>query len=327
MRATAIAPANIALIKYWGKRDAALNLPLNDSISLNLSAAATTTTVEFVDQLADEMRINGQDISGAELEKISRHLDLIAAKLGVERARARMSSSNSFPTASGIASSASGFAALTAAAVSALGHELPEKELSILARRGSGSACRSIPDGFVKWNRGHADNDSFAYSLYPANYWAIRDVVAIFGQEKKKVSSSAGHEIAATSPLLPCRVRFVERSIGEIEQSLADRDFTKFGTILESDGLNMHAVMLTSRPAIMYWQPETVALMHQVYDWRRSGLEAYFTIDAGPNVHVICQEKDAADCRAKLAVFPGVREIIENVPAQGVRLTAAEPGF
>ncbi len=321
MRATAVAPANIAFIKYWGKSNAALNLPLNDSVSMNLSAAHTTTTVEFIPDLAkDEVRINGEPAIGREQERVSRHLDRIASYLSVDRVRAKVESKNSFPTASGIASSASGFAALTLAAAVALGKQLSEKEISILARQGSGSACRSIPGGFVKWQKGSNNEDSFAFSLYPADYWKLHDFIVIFDQGKKKILSSEGHELAATSPLLPSRLAYLPNMTREIEQALVDKDFTKLGSITEADTMSMHAIMLTSQQALLYWEPETVVLMRQVYEWRQSGLEVYFTIDAGSSVHVICQENDALELQEKLSFFAGAKQIIVNVPSGGTRL-------
>jgi diphosphomevalonate decarboxylase len=320
MRATATAPANIALIKYWGKKDAGLRLPANNSISINLSGITTVTAVEFSDGLGeDRISIDGRLVTGVEHERIVAHLDRIR-KMADIRTRATVESRNNFPKGTGMASSASGFAALSLAASCAAGLSLSEKKLSILARLGSGSACRSIPSGFVEWRAGTSDSTSYAYSLFPADYWDIRDVIAIVGSDVKKISSTEGHSSVASSPLFIARIKGMPQKIKKIKEAIRNKDFSAFGEVSEAEALNMHAIMMTSRPALIYWTPTTLRVMHQIIDWRSGGLESYFTIDAGPNVHVLCLAKDALKLEQRLSGIEGVQKVIVNQPANGATL-------
>jgi len=318
-KVTAKAPANIAFIKYWGKKDEKLRLPANSSISMNLSGACTTTSVEFDKRLAkDEFFIDGESLAVEERDRLSKHLDLIRKKAGL-RVFAEVRSKNNFPKGVGIASSASGFAALTMAAAKAAGLGLSEKELSILARLGSGSACRSIPDGFVEWRTGKRSKDSYAYSLFPPEYWDICDLIAVVGEKEKKVSSTEGHALAQSSPFYRARIIGIPKKIREIKKALKDKDFTKFGEVSEREAINMHAVMMTSNPPLYYWSPQTQAVILAVEEWRDSGLEVYFTIDAGPSVHLICKSNGIAKVRKCLSGIMGIKRVIINYPAAGAR--------
>ncbi len=217
---TAAACANLAFVKYWGKRDAALNIPLNNSISMNLSAAQTITTVTLDAALqADVVLLDGQAASAGFAARVSRHLDRLRARARMQQ-RMRVETRNTFPASTGFASSASGFAALTVAGSTALGLDLSERELSILARQGSGSACRSIPAGYVEWQAGTSDADSYAQTLAPAEHWDLRDVAVLVSETPKQVPSSQGHELAYNSPfwearqaLLPGRLERVRAAI------------------------------------------------------------------------------------------------------------------
>lgn len=320
MKAKAQAPANIAFIKYWGKRDGKLRIPANSSISMNLSNAYTVTTVEFDSKIkGDTIVIDNRKIIGDEKERISQHLTRIR-KLAKIKSFTKVVSQNNFPKASGIASSASGFAALTLAASKAANLNLSEKELSILARLGSGSACRSIPDGFVEWEEGSSSQSSYAHSLYPPDYWAICDLVVIVGEASKKVSSTEGHVIAESSPFYKPRIEGIKDKIKDLKNALKNKDFTKFGETLEAEALNMHTVMMTSKPPLYYWQPETLKIMLAVIELRNKGIEAYFTIDAGPNVHVICQAKDVLKVKNRLKEISGIKRTIINRPSLGARV-------
>lgn len=317
---TAKAPANIAFIKYWGKKDEKLRLPMNNSISMNLSEVYTTTSVEFSKNLkSDTLKIDGKVPEDKEKERVVKHLNLIRS-LAKTDLKARVESRNNFPKGTGLASSASGFAALTLAASGAAGLNLSEKELSIIARLGSGSACRSLPDGFAEWKAGDSSETSYAYSLYPPNYWDICDVIAIVGEASKKVSSTEGHVLAESSPFFRARISGMPKKVNEIKKALKEKDFTRFGEILEEEAVNMHAVMMTSKPALYYWLPETLITIISIIKWRDEGLESYFTIDAGPNVHVICQAKYAPRIKRRLVKLNGVKRVVINKPSTGARL-------
>lgn len=319
-KATGKAPANIAFIKYWGKKDPNLRLPLNSSISMNLSNVFTLTTVEFLSELdEDEIEMERERIVGKEAGRIITHLNRVRKLAGI-KFKARAKTKNNFPKGTGIASSASGFAALTLAATLAAGLDLSEKELSVLARLGSGSACRSIPDGFVEWIKGSSHKTSYAHSLYPPDYWQLVDVIAVVTKKGKKVSSTEGHGRAKSSLFSAARVRAMETKVRLLKKALKEKNFTKLGEIIEEETLNMHAVMMTSKPSIIYWLPKTIQLMLAIRLWRQQGLESYFTIDAGATVHIICLKKDVGRVKEKVFRIKGIDRLIVNYPAPGVKL-------
>lgn len=319
-KATAVACANIAFIKYWGKRDAELNLPANSSLSMNLDRLTTVTTVEFSPDYHDDLVIlDGREERGAARQRIVTHLGRVRAMAGL-RAKARVISENSFPTGAGLASSASGFAALSLAASKAAGLELSEKELSILARFGSGSACRSIPGGFTEWTAGTCSEESFAKQVAPPEHWELRDVIAIVSRAHKRIGSTEGHSLASTSHLHQARVASVADRLAQAKTALLGKDLTTLGRLIEEDAVSMHAVMMTSRPPIYYWLPSSVRLIHKVQSWRAEGLEVYFTFDAGPNVHLICQAADQAELERRLKDVEQVLEVIVGGPGPGARL-------
>lgn len=320
MKAKATAPANIAFIKYWGKVDEKLRLPANSSISMNLSNCSTTTTVEFnKNYKKDRFILDGKEASGVELERVTKHLSIIR-KIAKIKTFATIKSRNNFPKASGIASSASGFAALTLAGAAAAGLKLTERELSILARIGSGSACRSIPEGFVEWKFGKTDKESYARSLYPAKYWNLYDLIAVVGCGVKKISSTEGHALAGSSPFYKTRILGMPKKIREFKSALKNKDFTKFGEIVEAEAINMHTVMMTGKPPLYYWLPETLEVMALVVEMREKGIESYFTIDAGPNVHIICERKNVSKIKKEIARIKSVKSVIENCVGQGAHL-------
>jgi diphosphomevalonate decarboxylase len=318
-KATAKAPSNIAFVKYWGKKDEALRLPENGSLSMNLSDLTTTTTVQFSEELnEDSVTINGIADAG-EISAVTRHLDRIR-KLAQSALHAKVVSINSFPAGTGLSSSASGFAALTVAAAKAAGLEYTQKDLSILARQGSGSACRSIPDGFVEWLDGDASETSYALSLYPSSWWDIADVVAVVNLGKKDISTTKGMSLAPSSPFHETRLYNMYKKIALAKDLLAKRDFTAFGELAEREALEMHAVMLTSKPALIYWTPGTLRVMKLVHKWRGEGLEVYFTINTGQDIHLIVQGRDVDGLKHKLSDIDDVRSVIVNRPADGTRL-------
>ena len=314
MKVTAVAPSNIAFIKYWGKTDEDLKIPENGSISMNLSNLLTTTTVEFSsDFKEDSVTINNEN-DLKQSSKVIKQLDLIRKKANIFL-KVKVVSKNNFPDGTGLSSSASGFAALTLATTKALGLELNEKELSMLARQGSGSACRSIPDGFVEWV------EEGAKSLYPSDYWNIVDVVAIISQVKKDISSTDGQKFATTSPFFQTRLNNINEKILRLKKALEVKNFTEFGKIIEGEALELHAIMLTSTPSLIYWQPETIKLMKLVKKWRTEGLEVYFTVNTGQDIHLIVEEKNKDKLIYRLKEIKEIKKFIVNRPAIGVRLT------
>jgi diphosphomevalonate decarboxylase len=308
--ATAQASPNIAFIKYWGNRDNILRLPMNGSISMNLDGLYTRTTVSFQHSLPfDELIINGHEIRGAGLDRISYMLDIIRSMAKLHE-RAEVMSENNFPSGAGIASSAAAFAALAMAGSKAAGLNPSEPELSRLARRGSGSASRSIPGGYVEWQAGTSDEDSFAFSIAEPGHWDLVDCVAIVSASHKKTGSTEGHFIAATSPLQAARIADAPRRLEICRNAILARDFNAFSSIVELDSDMMHAVMMTSRPALHYWKPASLEVMHCVRQWRMEGIPVCYTVDAGPNVHVICLEPEAHIIDKRLREIAGVENVL-----------------
>jgi len=321
LKATAIAPSNIAFIKYWGKKNQELKLPENPSISMTLDdTISTQTTVEFCsDFTADMVTIDGTD-NPLKTARVIKHLDRIRRMAGTSH-KAKVVSYNSFPSGTGISSSASGFAALSVAATTALGLDLSEKQLSILARQGSGSACRSIAGGFVQWLDGDTDATSFGQQIYAQNHWDIVDIVAVISTGVKDVSSTQGQKSARTSPFYQARLDGISTKMKQIRTAIATKNFTAFGKILEADALEMHAVMLTSHPSLIYWTEGTLQLMKLVKKWRKEGLEVYFTINTGQDTHLICEEKTLPQLSTKISKLPFIRQTLISRTGSGTRLT------
>lgn len=319
-KATALAHSNIAFVKYWGHADAVLRLPANPTLSVNLSGLDTQTTVEFDAALiSDELTIDGQRATEKARQRVSIHLDHVRT-LAQTDLHARVVSCNSFPVGAGLASSASAFAALTLAATAALGLSMSEAQLSALARLGSGSASRSIPAGFVEWVQGAEHHTSYARSIAPPEHWALCDCIAIADAEHKAVGSTEGHARAHTSPLHGARVADITARLESCKAAILACDLDALGEIMEADAVMMHAVAMTSRPPIYYWTPATLRIMRAVVDWRIEGLPVYYTIDAGPNVHCLCENKHADEVRQRLEGLAGVKKVRVACPGSGARL-------
>jgi diphosphomevalonate decarboxylase len=320
LTATAIAHPNIAFIKYWGNKDDDLRLPSNGSISMNLDGLTTQTCVEFDGNLSkDILFINNEPIHGPALERVIQFLDLVRLKTG-KRLYANIESENNFPMSAGIASSASAFAALALAASSALKVNSMEKELSRLARRGSGSACRSIPTGFVEWQAGKDDDDSFALSIAEPDHWEIIDCIAIIKTVHKKIGSTEGHQLADSSPLQDARIQDSPRRLEICREAIIHKDFDHLANIVELDSNLMHAVMMTSTPALFYWEPASFSIMRMVQDCRTQGLPVCYTMDAGPNVHILCLSSAMEEIKKKLHLIEEVQEVLISKPGSGAKL-------
>ncbi|NQS91894.1 MAG: diphosphomevalonate decarboxylase, partial [Chloroflexi bacterium] len=322
--AAAAAHPNIAFIKYWGNQDDELRIPSNGSLSMNLNGLETKTTVSFdTDLEGDHLILNDQTAGADALARVSRLLDRIR-KLGEVSTPARVTSENNFPTGTGIASSASAFAALTLAAATALGLCLTEKELSQLARTGSGSASRSVPGGFVEWQAGMDHDSSFATSLASPEHWDLVDFIVLISREHKKTGSSRGHLLAESSPLQAARVGDAPRRLDICRKALLEKDFEIFAEIVEQDSNLMHGVMMTSTPPLYYWQPGTLEIIQAVQGWRKDGLKVCFTIDAGPNVHLICPKSASEAVKRKLSALANIKSILKCTPGGPASLLEPE---
>ncbi len=321
-RATAIASPNIAFIKYWGDHDPALRLPANASLSMTLASLQTETTVIFDDRLeTDQIEIDGSPAAEKAANRVTLHLDLIRTMSG-DPTFASICSQSNFPAGAGIASSASAFAALSAAASAAAGLELDEKQLSILARRGSGSAARSIFGGFVQLFTGKLNEDGYAEQLAPADHWQLIDLIAVVRKEHKSTGSSEGHQLAPTSPIQAARVQDTARRQEICKRAILQKDFQALAQIVEQDSNLMHSVMMTSDPPLLYLEPESISIMKHVTQWREDGLDVCYTIDAGPNVHCICSADDSIEVEHQLRSIDGILDILRCAPGNGVALSA-----
>jgi len=340
-RATVSAPANIALVKYWGARDIARVVPFNPSISMTLEVCRSTTTVEPiplpVSATAERPNVPGEGDEiwlvedGARIPapaafatRIEGHLEVLRRRTGTGE-HFRVATSNSFPAAAGLASSASGFAALACAVVRAL--EIPEEtvdDLSVLARlSGSGSAARSVLGGYVEWPgdgmpEGSA-GDGPARQLAPAGHWDLRDVIALVQDGAKEVSSLEGHRRAPGSPHFTRRLECLPERLAGIRRAIAERDAETLGRLLEQDAIDLHAIAMTSEPPIFYWRPATLAVLEEVRALRRTGHAAWYTMDAGANVHVLCGPRDEDAVAERLASIAGVHGVIRDRAGDGPR--------
>ena len=319
--ATAAACANIAFIKYWGNQNEKLRLPSNPSLSMNLAGLETVTTVEFVDGAeSDVVVIGGETQTGQARERVVGHLDLIRARAGHQRP-ARVESRNNFPAGAGIASSASAFAALTLAGTAAAGLTLSERELTVLARLGSGSAARSIPTGFVELCAGPASDSAYAESIAPPDHWNLVDVIAVVSQKHKAVGSTSGHALAPTSPLQPARVATTAQRLERCKEAVQSHNFSLLADSVELDSNLMHAVMMTSTPALFYWEPITLAIMKSVRRCRAEDKVAVcYTIDAGANVHCLCLPEAAPEVERRLRDNLDVTRLLIAHPGGPARL-------
>lgn len=327
MRATALANSNIAIIKYWGKRDEKLILPRNSSLSFTMDEQLQTkTTVEFNDSYDNDMvYIDNEKANEKETARVSAFLDLIREKAGIS-SKATVISKNTFPKAAGMASSASAFAALAAAASKAAGLNLSLTEISILARQGSGSAIRSIYGGAVKWEMGKkADgSDSIAVQVVSKGHWPeIRNVIGLLTKKEKKVSSRAGMaETVKTSTLYEARLAHVHERLAVAEDAIKKKDFNRLAEVIMRESDNMHAVMLDTYPPIIYLNDTAKAVMESVIEFNAKKGENViaYTFDAGPNPHLYTTEKYVSEAIAILEAND-IKEHIVCKVGDGVRFS------
>lgn len=339
--ATAVAPANIAFIKYWGASDLARAVPVNPSISMTLSECVSRTTVDFdpASRADDEVRIGRVEAPGGWADpgpsfsqRVLAHLAELRRRHGLEsdRGHFRVVTENSFPAAAGMASSASGFSALAVAVAGALGAEPTAEELSALARSsGSGSASRSVMGGYVEWSVDPGDDgddaeDPRARQLFPADHWRLCDVIAVVETGAKDVSSLEGHRRAPSSPYFERRLEELPRRLDTVRRGLAERDFDLLGSTVEEEAIDLHLIAMSSRPAVYYWSPATLAVLAAVRDLRREGVAAWSTMDAGANVHVITPPENEAAVADRLGDILGVHSVYRDHVGDGPRVEVTD---
>lgn len=326
LKGTARAYTNIALIKYWGKKSDALILPMNNSLSLTLDAFYTDTTVTFSPEFTcDQFYLDGVAQNEKALNKMTAFLDLVRQQANTSL-YAKVESHNHVPTAAGLASSASGLAALAAACNEALQLNLSHTDLSRLARRGSGSACRSIFGGFVEWEQGDSDATSFAVPV-PANGFEqeLAMVFILLNDQQKDVSSRDGMKrTVETSTFYPAWVETAGDDLVKMKEAIKARSFTDLGNIAEANALKMHATTLAATPPFTYWSPESLRAMNVVRALRQQGLECYFTMDAGPNVKVLCKKENSAALTTALTQEFPENQIITAHSGPGVQVIEME---
>ena len=332
MKVTAAANANIALIKYWGRRNDELILPNNNSISFTMDdQLKTVTSVEFIDSLKqDDLFLDGKPATEKEYARVTKFLDIVRSLAETHTKNktkkfAKVVSNNSFPKAAGLASSASGFAALAAAASKAADLELDPKELSALARRGSGSAARSVLGGAVEWLAGKKDdgNDCYAVQLSPSEKWSeLRNVIAISSSHEKKISSTDAMKITVrSSKLYSARLRTVEERLLIVREAIKLNEFEKMAAAIMQESDSMHAVMLDSWPPIVYLNSTSFHIMDKVIELNDSygRSVAAYTFDAGPNAHIYTTSKHENEVKRILSGVEGIEKVLICKVGHGIR--------
>jgi len=320
-QATAVAHPNIALVKYWGKSDVEQNIPAVGSLSITLDGLTTTTSVVFDSELKADVFLLGGRTAPEMADRVTRCLDLVRKRVGVQT-RARVKSDNDFPTAAGLASSASGFAALVVAANAALGAGIEATELADLARRASGSAARSLFGGFVELRlTPDGTHPTETVQILEASDWPLRVAVAVTETGPKEIGSTEGMvRTEQTSPYYANWVNSSEEDLAEARSAVDHRDFEALAGVSESSCLKMHAVMLTARPGLVYWNGATVECIRRVRKLRSEGLSVFFTIDAGPQVKAVCTPEVFDRVAAELAAIEGVQQVLASGLGEGARV-------
>lgn len=309
-RYKAKAHANIALIKYWGKEDEDLIIPNNNSLSMTLENLYTETIVNFSDSNKDLFYLDNNLQDEKETAKISKYIDIFRKLVSSDK-RVEIHSFNHVPTAAGLASSASGFAALSAALNSLFELNYDKENLTKLARLGSGSASRSIYGGFVEWIKGKDHETSFAKKIDDGDF-DIAMIILVLNEEKKDISSrKAMKQTVETSPLYQSFVESSKKDIIAIKKAIKDRDIDEIGKIAEHNAMKMHATMLGSNPPIIYFKEKSIQAINKVKELRKMGFSVYYTMDAGPNVKLIVRKTEVDKIIKELKEFDNI--IISNI--------------
>ncbi|KPN82036.1 MULTISPECIES: diphosphomevalonate decarboxylase [Lactobacillaceae] len=314
---TARAHTNIALVKYWGKENEELIIPANSSLSLTLDEFYTDTSVQFDESLSsDEVTLNGNVVDD---EKITKFMDIIRQKTNINTF-ARIESTNHVPTSAGLASSASAYAALAAAGSKAYGLNLSQKDLSRLARRGSGSATRSIFGGFAAWHKGTDDESSYGYSIEDPVKMDVNMIAIILDNQPKKISSRKGMKISIeTSPYYQSWIQQTTADFQTIEEAIKENDFTTLGKTAELNAMRMHSLTLSSDPSYLYINADSLEVINMVKELRENGVECYYTMDAGPNVKIICQSDKISAITDKLSDKFSNDQLKVSGPGEGIK--------
>ena len=326
-------PSNIAFLKYWGKENEAEQWPANDSLSMTLENAKTITNVT-IGKNSHRVILNDVEVSSSSSagKKIFNHLNYLSEKFGFDKPLS-IESLNTFPTGCGIASSASGLGALTLGSIAAWTdssnlEELNEKGFSLptlanLARMGSGSAARSFAGGYVQWSKGTSPSQQEVCQRFPREHWQLSDLIVLFSSQPKHVSSTTAHKAAWSSPLFPARLASLDTRLSQMTNAIEQRDMGKLGPLMEQEALEMHGVIMSSNPSIQYFDQTTGNFLAWIRQLRKeTGLEVYFTIDAGPNIHMIGQPGDISSLKDHIAqTFPELK-MIEDITGSGPSLSA-----
>lgn len=317
------AHTNIALIKYWGKRNKQLFLPVTSSLSLTLNEFYTETFLSWQEEgKADSFTLNGIDQEIREGAPISRFLDLFRDLSGIYRP-VQVVSDNFVPTAAGLASSASAYAALASASNILFDTRMNHQELSTYARQGSGSATRSLFAGFALWHKGQGDDSASSYAeQIDEAKWDIGMITVVVNKQEKAYSSREGMEhTRLTSPFYQMWPQTVAEDLDKMIHAIQLQDFTQVGEIAEHNAMKMHATMIASNPSFTYWEPDSIIAMNMVRNLRAANIECYFTMDAGPNIKVLCRLSQAQDIvQAFQAHFAESQLIVSGPGPAPVRL-------
>jgi phosphomevalonate decarboxylase len=314
MKSSAIAYPIQGLIKYHGLRDERLRIPFHDSISVATSPTASHTTIEFGKFRKDTASVDGKQLAGRELERV---VDVVreVRRRSRSKDKFKMASMNNFPSNVGLGASASGFAALAVAASDAAGLDLTPEKVSVIARRGAGSATRSVTGGFSRWKAGFDDEESYAYQLASEEF-QMGIVVALIPAFK---FTENAHKAVLTSPFFHSRLAFVHEALAEMENAIKKRDIRRIGMLAERDSLILHGITMTSVDEMMLWRPETVKVILEVRKMREEGLPAYFSIDTGATVYVNTEPKNVRKVEGRIRKL-GIKTITCGVGG-GARVT------
>ncbi len=323
----AVSHPNLALIKYWGKRDEKLFLPYNSSLSVSLDAFFTKIELSFSSKNEDEIFLKEakkiKRIPRKKKEKVVRFLEIIR-KTFKKNVYFKIISFSNFPQGAGIASSASFFSGLSIAINKILNLNLSQKELSVLSRQGSGSSCRSVCEGFVLWHKGERKDgkDSFAETLFPKDWWKdFRIITLIFSIKEKEISSREGMRISVkTSPFYKLWSKSAEKDLKEIIEGLQKKDIEIVGKIAERNALKMHALCLSSNPPIFYFSSKTLKMIEFIKKMRKRNIKVYFTLDAGESLHLLSEKKFLKKILNEISKKRFVKKIFVSKPGEGAKI-------